>query len=90
MPRYMVLRTFPEGLDIAATPAGAQALQGIVERNAQDGVTWVHSYVSDDKKRSYCVYEAPTPEAVRAVAKRNGLPVDAIDEVRLLDPYFHH
>jgi hypothetical protein len=39
--------------------------------------------------RRLCVYDAPTPEAVRTVADRNGLPVDGISEVRILDPYFH-
>jgi hypothetical protein len=40
--------------------------------------------------RTFCVYDAPAPEAVRTVAARNGLPVDGIDEVRVLDPHFHH
>ena len=42
-----------------------------------------------DKKRTFCIYEAPSPEAIRKVADRNGLPVDRITEVRVLDPYFH-
>jgi hypothetical protein len=90
MPRYMVQRTFPDGLAIPATPEGAEAVLGVVERNAAEGVTWVHSYVTDDKHKTFCVYDAPTPEAVRTVADRNGLPVDGISEVRVLDPYFHH
>jgi hypothetical protein len=85
MPRYVVERTFPEGLGI--TSGWDEA---VVERNAQEGVTWIHSYVTDDKQRTFCVYDAPTPEAVRTVAARNGLPVNGIDEVRVLDPYFHH
>jgi Protein of unknown function (DUF4242) len=90
MPRYMVQRTFPDGLAIPATPEGAEAVLGVVERNAAEGVTWVQSYVTDDKHKTFCVYDAPTPEAVRTVADRNGLPVDGISEVRVLDPYFHH
>jgi predicted amidohydrolase YtcJ len=85
MPRDMVQRTFPDGLDIPANAEGAAATLGVVERNAQEGVTWVHSYVTDDKKHTFCVYES-----IRTVAARNGLPVDGIDEVRVLDPYFHH
>jgi hypothetical protein len=50
----------------------------------------VHSYVSSDKTRSFCIYDATTPEAIRQVARRNGLPVDAITEVSVLDPYFYH
>jgi Protein of unknown function (DUF4242) len=90
MPRYIVQRTFPDGLSIPATSEGAAAVLDVVERNAEEGVTWVHSYVTDDKQRTFCVYDAPTPEAVRTVANRNELPVDAISEVRVLDPYFHH
>ena len=90
MSRYIVERRFPDGLELPATPDGAQAALGVVERNAQEGVTWIHSYVTDDKRRTFCVYDAPTPEAIRTVAHRNGLPVDGIHEVRVLDPYFHH
>jgi Protein of unknown function (DUF4242) len=90
MSRYIVERRFPDGLELPATTDGAQAALGVVERNAQEGVTWIHSYVTDDKRRTFCVYDAPTPEAIRTVANRNGLPVDGIHEVRVLDPYFHH
>ena len=57
--------------------------------NADDSVTWLHSYVTPDHKRTFCIYDAPTPEAIRRVAERNKLPVDRITEVRVLDPYFH-
>jgi Protein of unknown function (DUF4242) len=90
MPRYVIERTFPDGLAIPATSDGAEACLGVVERNAEEGVTWLHSYVTDEKRKTFCLYDAPTPEAVRAVAARNGLPVDGIHEVRVLDPYFHH
>ena len=53
------------------------------------GVTWVHSYVSEDKKTTFCVYDAPTPDAIRATAAANDLPVDRITEVSVLDPYFY-
>ena len=89
MPRYLVRRTFPDGLDVPVDAAGAAACLGVVDRNAVDGVTWVHSYVTPDKRTSYCVYDAPDPEAIRRTASRNDLPVDAITEVRVLDPYFY-
>jgi hypothetical protein len=89
MPRYLIERTFPDGLKIPMTAEGAQACLGVVGRNAEDGVTWVHSYVTPDKKKTFCIYDSPTPEAVRRVADRNGLPVDRITEVRVLDPYFY-
>jgi hypothetical protein len=89
MPRYVVERTFPEGLEIPLTDEGAQACLGVVDRNAQQGVTWLHSYVSDDKKRTYCVYDAPDPEAIRSTASANTLPVEKITEVSVLAPYFY-
>jgi Nickel responsive protein SCO4226-like len=89
MPRYLVERTFPDGLPAPAGSAGATACLGIVDRNADDGVTWVHSYVADRGKTTYCIYDGPTPESIRRAASVNGLPVDRITEVRVLDPYFY-
>ena len=88
MPRYLVERTFPGGLDLSPNPQGVQAAQQVIATNAEHGVTWVHSYVTPDKKKTFCIYDAPSPEAIRKVAGRNGLPVDQITEVRVLDPYF--
>lgn len=90
MPRYVVERTFPDGLHVPGGDEGAAALDGMIARNAGEGVTWVQSYVTDDKKRTFCVYDAPSPDAIRSVAAKNGVPVDAIHEVRVLDPYFYH
>ena len=89
MNRYMIQRTFPNGLTIPMTAEGRKACAGVVEVNAADGVTWVHSYVTPDRRQTYCIYDAPTPEAVRRVADKNKLPVDRITEVRVLDPYFY-
>jgi uncharacterized protein DUF4242 len=89
MPRYVVERTFPKGLQIPVGNGGAELCLTVVERNAEQGVTWVHSYVSEDRKTTFCIYEAPSPEAVRKTASRNDLPVDRITEVRVLDPYFY-
>ena len=89
MPRYLVEREFTEGLEIPINPAGVEACLNVVGVNAKDGVTWVHSYVSKDKKKTFCVYDAPSPEAIRRVAAKNKLPVDTITEVRVLDPYFY-
>jgi uncharacterized protein DUF4242 len=63
--------------------------RGVVERNAEEGVTWISSFVSEDKTRTFCVYDVPTPEAIRKAAIGNELPVDEITQVRMLDPYFH-
>jgi hypothetical protein len=89
MPRYIVQRTFPEGLQIPVDGNGADLCRGVIERNAQEGVTWISSFVSEDKTRTFCVYDAPSPEAIRKTAIRNELPVDEITQVRVLDPYFY-
>jgi len=89
MPRYVVQRTFPEGLRLSVADGGAELCRGVVERNAEEGVTWISSFVSEDKTRSFCVYDAPSPEAIRKTAARNELPVDEITRVSVLDPYFY-
>ena len=89
MPRYVVERTFTDGLHIPVDAKGAQTCLTVVDHNSDEGVTWVHSYVSEDKRTTFCIYDAPTPEAVRKTAARNDLPVDRITQVRVLDPYFY-
>ena len=89
MPRYIVQRTFADGLQVPATEEGAIACLGVVARNADAHVTWLHSYVSADRTTTFCVYDGPDPEAIRKAAERNGLPVDVITEVSVLDPYFY-
>jgi hypothetical protein len=89
MPRYLIERQFPEGLGLIPDQQGRQTAAVVIANNAREGVTWVQSYVTPDKKRTFCIYEAPSPEAIRQAASRNGLPVERITEVRVLDPYFH-
>jgi uncharacterized protein DUF4242 len=79
MPRYLIERRFDAA---APLPIGE-----IVERNANDRVTWLHSYVSRERGKAFELYEAPTPEAARRAASRNRLPIDSIVEVSVLDPY---
>ena len=88
MPRYLVERTFPDGLRLSSDDTGAEICSRIVLNNADDDVTWIHSYVSRDRQRTFCIYDAPSPEAIRRSATRNNLPVDRITKVNVLDPYF--
>lgn len=90
MPRYMVERSFPQGLSIPMNAEGEKVCGLVIGNNGRDEVTWVHSYVSNDKTKTFCIYDAPTPDAIRRTAETNGLPVDSITEVRVLDPYFYH
>lgn len=89
MPRYLVERTFPKGLGLTTDDAGAKNAADVVATNADDGVTWIHSYVTVDKRTTYCIYDGPSPEAIRHSGGCNGLPIDRLVEVRVLDPYFY-
>ncbi|MFC5577831.1 DUF4242 domain-containing protein [Lysobacter niabensis] len=90
MPRYLIERDFADDLAIPPSAEGAQACARIVAVNGESGVTWLHSYVSADRRKTFCIYDAPTPEAIRHVARRNGLPVMHITEITVLSPYFHY
>jgi hypothetical protein len=90
MPRYVIERTFPDGLHIPINNEGAATSAQVCTVNAAEGVNWVHSYVSGDKKRTFCVYDSPSPEAIRRAASKNGLPVDRITEVSVLTPAFYY
>jgi len=89
MHRYLVERTFPDGLEIPVNMEGSKMCLNVVSVNAEDNVSWVHSYVTMDHKKTFCIYDAPSPEAIEKSAKANGLPVDRIIEVSVLDPYFY-
>jgi len=89
MPRYIVERTFPDGLRIPVNDQGAQAVGSVVRNNATKGVFWVHSYVSQDLGKTFCVYDGPTPESIREVAGMSNMPVGNITAVSVLDPYFY-
>ena len=88
--RYLVERTFPDGLNIPVNTEGSEICLTVVSTNAEDNVSWVHSYVTKDKKKTFCIYDAPSPDAIRKAAEKNGLPVDNIVEVSVLDPYFYN
>lgn len=90
MPRYLVQRTFADGLSVPTCAEGVASIGRIVDQNMEERVTWVRSFVSTDKQVSFCVYDGPSPEAIRRAAQRNGLPVDRVIEIRVLDPYFYH
>jgi uncharacterized protein DUF4242 len=90
MPRYIVERSFPKGLVIPNNSKGFQLCDLVAQNNAMDVVVCVHSYVSEDKQKTFCAYDAPSPEVIRQVARRNNLPVGRITQVRILDPYFYY
>ena len=76
MPLYMIERSYADQLDITD-----EDIALIDEINADEGVRWLFSFLSADRRRTYCLYEAPSPEAIRAAARRADVPVDEIVEV---------
>jgi len=78
---FLVERNFAEQLNV-----NADAANSINRVNADVGVQWLISFLSADKKKTYCLYEAPNAEAIREAASRNGVPADVIIEVGELTP----
>ena len=76
MPVFMIERNFAEKL--AVTPEGAAAINAI---NDEESVRWLISFLSVDKKKTFCLYEASSAEAIREAARRAGIPADEIIEV---------
>jgi hypothetical protein len=89
MKRYVVERSFPDGLDIPMNKKGCKIVLGVISNNTSEHVIWIHSYVSEDRKKTFCIYEAPSKEAIRKAAVKNGITVDKITEVSVLNPYFY-
>jgi hypothetical protein len=81
MPLYVIERNFAEQLnDEELDDAGIKVV------NDDAGVRWVYSFLSADKKKTYCLYEAPSPEAIREAAAKLGIPADVIVEVDKYTP----
>jgi len=78
---YVIERNFAERLDPDELDRN-----GIRAVNDEIGVRWLYSFLSADKKKTYCLYEAPSPEALREAAARLGIPADAIVEVEEIQP----
>ena len=81
MPVYVIERTFAEELDLTG-----EDVRQIDEINADEGVRWLFSFLSADRRRTYCLYEAPSPEAIIAAAKRANVPADVVVEVGSASP----
>ncbi len=76
MPLFVIERAFAEQLELTSDD-----VKLIEEVNADEGVRWLFSFLSADRRRSYCLYEAPSPEAIVAAAERAGIPADVVVEV---------
>jgi hypothetical protein len=76
MPLYLIERSFAEQLEL--TNDDVRLIEDV---NADEGVRWLFSFLSADRRRSYCLYEAPSPDEIIAAARRANVPVDEIVEV---------
>lgn len=76
MPIFMIERRFADELEVNAGVA-----DGVRRVNEEEGVHWLYSFLSADKRKTYCLYEAPSAQAIRSAAERAGLPADVIVEV---------
>jgi hypothetical protein len=86
MPRYLIERRFPEGFDSFFSE---RLIDLTIAANNETGVTWLHSHIADDSRRVYCLYEAPSPEAIHKASRRAGWPVHRINQITILQPHLY-
>jgi Protein of unknown function (DUF4242) len=83
MAPYMIERSFADQLDLTDDD-----VELIEEVNSDEGVRWLFSFLSADRRRTYCLYEAPSPDAILAAARRASVPADEVVEVSAATPQF--
>jgi Protein of unknown function (DUF4242) len=76
VPIFMIERRYAKELE-----AAAEVIDGINRINDEEGVRWLYSFLSADRRKTYCLYEATSPDAIRRAAARADLPADVIVEV---------
>jgi uncharacterized protein DUF4242 len=81
MPLYVIERRYAEEMELSSE--GVRQLEDI---NADEGVHWLFSFLTADKRQTYCLYEAPSPDEIMAAARRANLPADVIVEVQQISP----
>jgi hypothetical protein len=81
MPLFVIERNYAEQLDLTS-----DAARFVSEVNGDLGVHWLYSFLSADKRKTYCLYEAANAEIIREAARRANLPADVIVEVTQLRP----
>jgi len=81
MPLFLIEREFADALQLDAS--GVAAINAV---NADAGVNWLFSFLSADRKKTYCLYEAPSADAIRRAAQLNHIPADLVIEVSQLQP----
>jgi hypothetical protein len=81
MPRFLIERNFAEAIE-----ATKEAVDAVQRANDDEGVRWLFSFLTPDKRKTYCLYEAPNAEAIRAAARQANIPADVVIEVSEIRP----
>lgn len=76
MALFIIERNYAEQIDPSIDDLKAL---GVI--NAEVGVRWLYSFLSADKRKTYCLYEAESADAIREAARRAGLPADVVVEL---------
>ena len=86
MKKYIIERKIPEigSMSESDLDKGVQKSCNAIDE-INHSVQWIESFHTDDK--SYCIYLAESPEAIKEHAKVSGFPANSIMEVqRVVDP----
>ena len=81
MPLYLIERKFADQLQLSPDDLGK-----IEDVNSELNVKWLYSFLTADKRKTYCLYQASSPDLIREAASRLQLPADAILEVSQVTP----
>jgi hypothetical protein len=81
MPRFLIERNFAEAIE-----ATKEAVDAVQRANDEEGVHWLFSFLTPDKRKTYCLYEAPNADAIRAAARRANIPADVVIEIAEIRP----
>ena len=81
MPLFLIERAFAE-----LVPTDPETAATVKQVNDEIGIQWLFSFLSADKRKTYCLYEAPSAAMIRAAAERLGIPADTIVEVDGIGP----
>lgn len=76
MALFMIERDFASELEL-----DAGTVKAVEEINEGYGVRWLHSFLSADKRKTYCLYEAMNSEDLRQAARKANIPAGAIIEL---------
>ena len=76
MPLYLIERRYAEQLQLSS-----EAVKALEDINADEGVRWLYSFLTADKRQTYCLYEAASPDEIIAAARRANIPADVVVEV---------